>query len=63
MEWELWNDTDGIPASLEPFKTEREALAFAQAFRARFARQGYYLTADQQRIAPEDVALVPRRID
>jgi len=59
----LWNDTDGIPAWPEPFKTEREALEFARAFRARYARQGYYLTADGLRIDPEDVALVPRPAD
>ena len=56
----LWNDTDGIPAWPEPFKTKRDALNFARAFRARYAQQGYYLTADGQRIDPKDVLLVPR---
>lgn len=59
----LWNDTDGIPAWPEPFKTKCEALTFARAFRARFAQQGYYLTADGQRIDLKDVILVPRPAD
>lgn len=59
----LWNDTDGIPAWPEPFKTKRDALEFARAFRARYARQGYYLTADGLRIDPEEVELVPRPAD
>ncbi len=59
----LWNDTDGIPAWPEPFKTKREALAFARAFRARYEQQGYYLTADRQRIDPKDVVLVLRPAD
>lgn len=56
----LWNDTDGIPAWPEPFETRREALSFARAFRARYARQCYYLTADGRRIDPKEVVLVPR---
>ena len=56
----LWNKTDGIAAWPEPFKTKRDALKFACAFRARYAQQGYYLTADGQRIDPKDVILMPR---
>ena len=56
----LWNDTDAVPAWPEPFKTKREALMFARAFRARYAQQGYYLTADRQRINLKDIVLVPR---
>lgn len=59
----LWNDTDGIPASPEPFKRKREALRFARAFRARHTQQGYYLTADGQRIDPKEVVLAPRPAD
>jgi hypothetical protein len=56
----LWNDTDGVPAWPEPFKTERAARKAAQAFRARYLRQGYYLTADGQRIDPKVLVLVPK---
>ena len=59
----LWNDTDGIPAWPEPFKTRREALVFARAFRARYKQQGYYLTADGFRIDPKEIELVPRPVD
>lgn len=59
----LHNDTDGILAWLEPFKTRREALAFARKFRARYKKQGYYLTADGFRIDPKDIELVPRPAD
>ena len=56
----LLNDTDGIPAWPEPFKTRREALAFARGLRARYAKQGYYLTVDGFRVDPKDIELVPR---
>jgi len=59
----LWNETDGIPAWPEPFKTRRDSLNFARAFRARYARQGYYLTAEGRRINPKDIVLVPRPAD
>jgi hypothetical protein len=54
----LKNETDGVFASPEEFETEAKAEAFAASFRKRFAAQGYYLTADGTRIAPEDVELV-----
>lgn len=54
----LWNETDQLFASPEEFDTEAKAEAFAARFRKRFAAQGYYLTADRMRIAPEDVELV-----
>ena len=54
----LWNETDKIFASPEEFETKAKAEAFAVRFRKRFAAQGYYLTADGARIAPEDVELV-----
>lgn len=54
----LWNETDQIFASPDDFETGEQALAYAEAFRKRFAAQGYYLTADGYRISPEDVELV-----
>lgn len=54
----LWNETDQVYASPETFKTKAKAAAFASRFRERFAAQGYYLTADGMRIAPEDLELV-----
>lgn len=54
----LWNATDGLYASYEEFETEAQAEAFAVRFRRRFVTQGYYLTFDRRRIAPEDVELV-----
>ena len=54
----LWNENDQIFASPEAFKTEAKAEAFAKRFRMRFAAQGYYLTADRTRIAPEDLELI-----
>ena len=59
----LWNETDQVYASPDEFKTEREALAFARAFRKRFAAQGYYKTAGGLRISPEDVELVVKPIE
>ena len=54
----LWNATDGLYASQDEFETEAKAEAFAVRFRKRFVTQGYYLTFDRRRIAPEDVELV-----
>ena len=54
----LRNETDQVFASPEEFETEAKAKAFAARFRKRFAAQGYYLTADRRRIAPDDVELV-----
>lgn len=54
----LWNETDKLFASPEEFETEAEAQAFAERFRRRFVPQGYYLTFDRRRIAPEDVDLI-----
>ena len=54
----LWNETDQVYASPEEFKTEGEAHAYAREFRKRFAAQGYYKTADGDRISPDDVELV-----
>ena len=39
----LWNSTDQVFASPDDFETEAQALAYAEAFRKRFAAQGYYL--------------------
>jgi hypothetical protein len=52
------NETDDVFASPDAFETEKEAEAYAKEFRARFAAQGYYLTARWERIAPEDIELV-----
>jgi len=54
----LWNETDKLFASHEEFETEAQAQAYAVRFRRRFVTQGYYLTFDRRRIAPEDVDLV-----
>ncbi len=54
----LWNETDRLFASPEEFETKAKAEAFAIRFRKRFVTQGYYLTFDRRRIAPEDVELV-----
>lgn len=59
----LWNVTDGIPAWLGPFRTRRQALDFARRFRARYKRQGYYLTAGGFRIDPKDIELDIRPAD
>jgi len=51
----VWNDTDGVPAAPEPFDTPDEAWGFIDRFRKRYATQGYYLTAQGERISPDDV--------
>ena len=56
--YSVWNGTDGIYASPEPFATRAEASAFIAKFRQRFEFQGYYLTSDGLRIHPRDIELV-----
>lgn len=59
MCYEVWNDTDQIPASDQRFKTKKEAEKFCEQFRDRIERiQGYYLTSSQERIPLKDVKLV-----
>ena len=53
----VMNVTDGIHASAEVYKTRAEAQAFINNFPKRFKFQGYYTTANQQRIKPEDIVL------
>ncbi len=55
--YELFNETDGVYASPDAFKTRRAALAYARRFRQRFATQGYYLTSGGHRIPVEEVKL------
>ena len=59
----LWNNTDQVYASPEEFRTEREAQAYALEFRKRYARQGYYKTANGERISPGAVELVVEPIE
>ena len=56
--YRLWNETDHILAAPDVFKTKELAQACAEKLRKRFAAQGFYLTTDGSRIAPEDVKLV-----
>lgn len=55
--WLVENRTDDIPAWPEPFESMSEAREFIRAFRARYEKQGYYLTVDGLRISPEHVEL------
>jgi hypothetical protein len=56
--YQLWNETDQILAAPDTFTTEALAHAYAEKLRKRFSSQGFYLTADGMRIAPEAVKLV-----
>lgn len=58
--YQLWNETDNILAAPDMFKTKEQALACADILRKRFASQGFYLTTEGKRIAPEAVRLVVR---
>lgn len=53
----LYNATDAVYAAPQAFDTEREAWAYAQAFRGRFKQQGYYKTAEGWRIDPDEIEL------
>jgi hypothetical protein len=55
--YEVFNETDGIPASPHSFKTKKEAQDYITQFRARYSHQGYYFTSNMERINPKDVKL------
>ena len=55
--YRLWNDTDQLFASPRNYRTEEQAKADGDKLRERFTIQGYYLTVEGKRIAPEDVQL------
>ena len=59
----VWNDTDGLFASPDAFKTRTAARAFIRKFRRRFDHQGYYLTFRRERIPVEDVSLLVIELD
>lgn len=55
--YEVFNETDGIPASSHSFKTKKQAEDYIIQFRERYKRQGYYFTSNMERINPKDVKL------
>lgn len=55
---QVWNMTDGFPATEEWFETPEEAKQFIKEFRKRFRdTQGYYLNHRQERMDPDEVNL------
>lgn len=54
--YDVFNATDGIAATGD-LLTLAEAAEFVRAFPRRFEPQGYYVTSDRHRIAPEDIEL------
>ena len=56
--YQLWNETDQILASPDVFETQLQARACAEILLKRFSVQGFYLTAEGKRIAPDAVKLV-----
>lgn len=58
----IYNATDGILASPDTF-TDEEADQFIQDFPKRYEHQGYYLTANWERISPSSVVLLKQECD
>jgi hypothetical protein len=56
-EYIVMNDTDGIVASPDTYKSKAEAQKFINNFPKRFDFQGYYFTSNMERINPKDVKL------
>lgn len=63
--YQVFNYTDGIPASSKNFKTKKAAAEFIENFRKSFERQGYYFTNRQERIPPEaiDLEIIPHNFN
>ena len=53
----VFNQTDGIYATPDTFRTRRNAEKFIRSFRRRFIAQGFYLTFRRERIAIDEVQL------
>lgn len=62
-EYLVMNDTDGITASQDSFKTKALANKFIKAFPKRYEAQGYYRTNTWEKIDPKDVKLSIVEID
>ena len=61
--YRVWNETDGIYASPELFKTREEATAFANQFLKRFEQQGYYLNSRGEMLLPREVDIMVTQED
>ena len=57
MQYLVFNKTDGIYASSEPFKTREDAEKFIKEFPKRYERQGYYRNSRMEKMRAEDVEL------
>jgi hypothetical protein len=53
----ILNDTDGIRATPQTFRSREEAEQWCAKFRERFRAQVYYLTASCERIRPDEIQL------
>ena len=53
----VFNHTDGITASFEPFSSIAKAQKFIKEFRERFKAQGYYKTSNWEKISPNEIDL------
>jgi hypothetical protein len=61
--FEVWNDTDGIPAAPEAFASFDAAYDFTVQFRQRFRGQSFYKTSAGERISPMSVELRIEEVD
>jgi Large polyvalent protein-associated domain 11 len=62
-EYLVMNNTDGITASFDTFKTKAQAQKFINDFPKRYEAQGYYRTNTWEKINPKDVELEIVEID
>ncbi len=53
----IFNRTDNVYASPDLFDDVEQAEKFAESFRRRYDRQGYYKTASGARIDPDEIEL------
>ena len=56
-EVKVFNQTDGVFASPKTFPDDEAARLFIDEYLKTFIKQGFYLTASGDRIAPKDVQL------
>lgn len=62
-EYLVMNNTDGITATQETFKTEKDAKKFITDFPKRYEAQGYYRNNKWEKMDPKDVELEIIQID
>lgn len=59
----VWNATDSISTHPDFFDSIEKAERFIKEFRDRFRQQGYYRDNQWNKIAPENIQLIIKKVN